>query len=553
MVTAEVLVIGKDLVDVPGEVVGSGGATRRILGELVGVHHLGGVIRVHIHAHVVEDILVAGIALTLEGDLVAQALDEREVHLGVSDTVQVHALALVIRIGIGVILTVADERAVVPAVRLGIIPVTEAVLTGIDIGKRGVPHGVADAGGSAPAVGGQEVGLHTHGEPVGHVEIEFRHGAQLLVVVTLADALLTGVVAGNVVARTLGAAADGNVILLAHALAGDLVQPVYPKAIIPCTDLIVRQKAIIGGLLETCVIGPVLVFVVYITGSLEGLEAVAQEGLLVGNHLRHAGPVGQAHAGVHAHDRGLGGTLLGGDDDHTVCSTGTVDGGGGSILQHVNGLDVGGVDRVDRTVGQHTIDNEQRLVHALCAGAHATTGRDSVLTTDRHRSGVVTGRSRSRSVIQTGHLAGQGGEGVRVRQRSHVGVVAIVYAGDGTGNVALAGGTITNDNYVVKEQVVLGKLDVNRLLAGDSDFLSGVADAGEDQGGIVRHIECVDTIQIGHRAGRRTLDEHIDTDERFARSVRNLTGDGILGECLHTHDQERRQNHHESFGHKNWF
>ena len=184
---------------------------------------------------------------------------------------------------------------------------------------------------------------------------------------------------------------------------------------------------------------------------------------------------------------------------------------------------------------------------------NGSTARDSVLTTNRHCLRVVTGGARGRSITQTGHLAGQGGEGVRVWQRGHIGVTTIVHTGDGTGNVALAGGTITNDNYVVKEQVVLGKLDVNRLLAGDSDFLSGVADAGEDQGGIVRHIECVDTIQIGHRAGRRTLDEHIDTDERFARSVRNLTGDGILGECLHTHDQECRQNHHESFGHKIWF
>ena len=534
MVTAEVLVIGKDLVDVPGEVVGSRGVTRRILGELVGVHHLGGVFRVHKHANVVEDILVAGVALTLEGDLVAQALDEREVHLGVSDTVQVHTLGLAVGIGEGVILTVADKRADVLAVRNRVVPVTEAILTCIDIGKRGVPHGVADAGGSAPAVGGQEVGLHTHGEPVGHVEVEFRHSAQLLVVVTLADALLTGVVAGNVVARTLGAAADGNVILLANALAGDLVQPVGPDTLTPGVHLGVGYQTVVGGGIKAGIVTPVLVCITGVTGSLEGLEAVAQEGLLVGNHLRHAGPVGQAHAGVHAHDRGLGGALLGGDDDHTVRSTGTVDGGGGSILQHVDGLDVGGVDRVDRTVGQHTIDNEERLVHALCTGGHAGTGRDGVLTTDRHRSGVVTGGARSRSVIQTCHLAGQGGEGVRVRQRSHVGVVAIVHAGDGTGNVALAGGTITNHDYIIEEQVVLGKLDVNRLLAGDSDFLAGVADAGEDQGGIVRHIECIDTIQIGHRAGRRTLDEHIDTDERFARSVRNLTGNGILGECLHT-------------------
>ena len=63
-------------------------------------------------------------------------------------------------------------------------------------------------------------------------------------------------------------------------------------------------------------------------------------------------------------------TLLGGDDDYTVRTTATIDSGGRCILQHVEGLNVGGVNErqsVGKTLNAlvvhgHTIDNDKWVV-----------------------------------------------------------------------------------------------------------------------------------------------------------------------------------------------
>ena len=54
-------------------------------------------------------------------------------------------------------------------------------------------------------------------------------------------------------------------------------------------------------------------------------------------------------------------TLLGGHEDHTIGSTGSVDGTRGSILQHLDTLDVAGVDVVKTTLDRHTVDDIQRV------------------------------------------------------------------------------------------------------------------------------------------------------------------------------------------------
>ena len=50
------------------------------------------------------------------------------------------------------------------------------------------------------------------------------------------------------------------------------------------------------------------------------------------------------------------------DDDHTVGTTGTVDGSGGSILQDIHRLDVGGVDIRKLSHEGDTIEHYQRVV-----------------------------------------------------------------------------------------------------------------------------------------------------------------------------------------------
>ena len=321
VVPGDVLGVGEDLVDVPGAIVGSCNSSSDISGELAGVLHLADILGVDTHLRLVEHVAVTGVTLALEGHAVAQTGDERDVDLRVGDTVEVHALALAVGVGIGVILTCSDERAGGVVVRHAVVPVLETLLAGIDIRQRGVPHRVADVGALSPAVGPQIVSLHADGQPVGDIEVNLTHGASLLVVVTFADTLLAGVVAGDVVVDPVGTSGDGDVVLLADTLAGDLVKPVDPLPVVPGLELAGRQEVVIGGVVKAGVAAPFLILVVDIFSTLLAVEAVLEEGLLVGNHLRHAVPVRDADAAVEIHDGSGRCTLLRGDDDNTVSGT----------------------------------------------------------------------------------------------------------------------------------------------------------------------------------------------------------------------------------------
>ena len=57
-------------------------------------------------------------------------------------------------------------------------------------------------------------------------------------------------------------------------------------------------------------------------------------------------------------------TLDGGDDDHTVGTTGTVDSGGRGILQDIHRLDIGGVDIRKLTHEGDSVEHDQRVVRS---------------------------------------------------------------------------------------------------------------------------------------------------------------------------------------------
>ena len=74
-------------------------------------------------------------------------------------------------------------------------------------------------------------------------------------------------------------------------------------------------------------------------------------------------------------------SLLGGHQNHTVGSTGTIDGSRGGVLQHVDALDVSGVQTVQTVVGcscRDTVDDQQwrRSTH----GTHTTNVHLEALT-----------------------------------------------------------------------------------------------------------------------------------------------------------------------------
>ena len=65
-------------------------------------------------------------------------------------------------------------------------------------------------------------------------------------------------------------------------------------------------------------------------------------------HRQFAGDLRQAQRCCVIHGGSPCLALFGGDEDHTIGASRTINGGGGRILQHVHRLDIGGVDEVKR-------------------------------------------------------------------------------------------------------------------------------------------------------------------------------------------------------------
>ena len=92
---------------------------------------------------------------------------------------------------------------------------------------------------------------------------------------------------------------------------------------------------------------------------------------------------------------------LGGDQNNTISTTGSIDSGRGSILQHIDALNVVGRDIVDRRY-LDTVDHIERFI-ALC---------DRTTTTNADRHGG-SGTTVLRDDVHTGQLTLQGLSDVR--------------------------------------------------------------------------------------------------------------------------------------------
>ena len=166
------------------------------------------------------------------------------------------------------------------------------------------------------------------------------------------------------------------------------------------------------------------------------------------------------------------GALLGGDDDNTVGCTGTEDGGGRSVLQHGEALDIGRVDggqRVCHAVDAYlrdgeAVDHDQRVVVGLQGGAATDTdgvaGTRSTITGGHHHTGALTLQEGSR------------GSGDTLVQ------LVGLHSGDRTGHIVLLYGTVTDDHHLVQEMGILFEGNGCGHVLGRK-ALGGVADAGD--------------------------------------------------------------------------
>ena len=193
-------------------------------------------------------------------------------------------------------------------------------------------------------------------------------------------------------------------------------------------------------------------------------------------------------------------TLLGGDEDDAVGGTGAVDGGGGSVLEDVDALDVAGVDAVKTVVGGtalYTVDDEER--RGLADGARTT-------DVDLEALAWLRRRLRDADTRRNGLHGCEGVGGVHLSD---------VLASDlhrSTGDEFLLLNTVADDNDLIEVGSLLSEGDIDRSTR-EYDLLVLETEEGVDDGGTVLSLERVLTVEIRNRTVGCAFDHHVDARE----------------------------------------
>ena len=212
-------------------------------------------------------------------------------------------------------------------------------------------------------------------------------------------------------------------------------------------------------------------------------------------HLRQTIDVGPAEVGIVAHLQLAGLALLGGHDDHTVGGGRTIDGARGGVLQHIDALDVGGVDVVDIAT-RHAVDDVERSRVAVGAG-----------TANRHLE-TITWLTRRRLDGHTRRLALE-------RAESLSGVELLnVLALDldcGTSDEFLLLNTITGYHHFVQFRSLVFEADVDCRLTREGNFLRVETDERENDHIALSCVELILTVEIGNCTVGCPFDNNVDT------------------------------------------
>ena len=286
------------------------------------------------------------------------------------------------------------------------------------------------------------------------------------------------------------AAADGQVVVLGDAGLADLGEPVGLG--------LVRELAV--GTLEAPALGP------------------AGEDIVSAHEVRTLEPLGGGHiAGILDRGGHLALGVAGGDDDDAVGAASTVDGGRGTVLQHVDGLDVFWGNRGE--VAGNTVDEHERLGGAVQGGSTAEH--------DGGGSGRVTGGDGD---LQAGDLALDELAGV---DNGALDELIGFHALHGGRDIGLFLGAVTDGDGFLKERDGLPEHDVDDGAVADGLFHGFIADAGElEDGGGAPDGDGVLAIHTGHDTVRRSHFHDTGSDDGLARFV----GDG----SPHRHGRHRR-------------
>ena len=242
---------------------------------------------------------------------------------------------------------------------------------------------------------------------------------------------------------------------------------------------------------------------------------------------RELSQVGNTVGSADRDGRFLAGTLLGGDVNHTVGRTRTIDGGGGCVLHDRHILDIVRVEgREDGHIHRGSIEDEERSVGCI----------DGVHTAQTHgnRCARLTGTGVN---LQTGDLTLEGvtgtcgrnlGKGIRFDQRS------------GTDHgTDLLGGTVRYDYGLFQHVRIRLESRIDDALSTHRDFIIFEAHGGEDKNCIFGHaVKNVVSVGIRGDTFHGALYHNAGKGDRLTVFRRNnLAGDPVLCQQCATGEQ----------------
>ena len=372
----------------------------------------------------------------------------------------------------------------------------EHVLVGVvavlvhDVGD--IPrHGVVGIFEKTPGGFGAVIGLRIV-ETEGQREAVRNRGGQVHAAGGLAEAGVDGgtelvvVVRAQEVADLAGLAGNGSVVVLGvtglEAVA-DPVEILLEQGLGIVGREVVRLGHRTGELIEF--------------GGVHRFEAAGQRALDTGSDLEF--------------DFGLVlVAALGGHDDDTAGSGGTVESRGGSVLQDGDGLNIVGVEG---TTGDTVYDVER-----------AGTGGDGPGTADAD----VGGLARTAGTVHDDDARDLALEHVTDIGGADVAEFLTAHGNDGAGQLGLFLGRVTEDDDLFEDGIVLGQHDVDDGTGTDSLLEVGVADAGDGQHvARVGHDDKLAVVVRRNAAARRKHDA--GADDRFACvGIQHLAGNLML-------------------------
>ena len=194
-------------------------------------------------------------------------------------------------------------------------------------------------------------------------------------------------------------------------------------------------------------------------------------------------------------------TLLGGHQDHTVSSTGAIDGCRSSILQHVDALDVARIQTIQTIICSTTGDSVNH--EQWGTGTHGTH------TTDVHLKAL----SRLSRCLCNVHTRSAGLHSAQSIGGVQLGDIITLHLNGSTGHQFLLLGTVTYDNHFLQDGIVILHRNLEVVLVTNLDFLSLETDERYDDRCTRLHIEREVTVKVGNSTIRGTLFHYAGSDD----------------------------------------